>query len=255
MQTIFDAMIKDLILVGLATFANGTLIHINFGVAWNPTLAKIALISNFFLAFCLFCQVFMTVLVRYLNIFHSGLISDWNEDIVVPRSRLTIWILAAFCTSYETLENDYGQGPIYEFMIKKPEENTKQNRWVTMESLVLSVVLFVLFVHFRIEMYKRQSLPNNATHQDVANNIGIIRVSTFLALIVIGITMTWFVASVFVTDHAVHSARIHIVSSMLLYNVFPMLIIKRSPKINAFWKQKCGHQFTSLTLTTVVTCS
>ena len=97
-------------------------------------------------------------------------------------------------------------------------------------------------------------------YQEVKNNIGIIRASTLLALTVIGITMAWFVASVFVTDHAVHSARIHIVSSMLLYNVLPLMIIKRSPKINTFCKQKWGLQteetWASITsLTSVVSCS
>ena len=74
--------------------------------------------------------------------------------------------------------------------------------------------------------------------KEVQQDIGTIRASTGLLITVTSLIMSWLIASLFVSDHALHSARIHVISSSLLYNVFPLMIIFRSPKINEYCKSK-----------------
>ena len=255
MQTIFDAMIKDLILIGIITFAFSTIIHINFGsTAWNQNLAITALVLHFISAFAMFVQVFNTVLVRYLSIFHSPLLHEWNEDSVILTSRGFAAFLSCLAVTYEAVFNGYGQGPMFDHMTKQVTSSGKKPaHFLTMEILVITVFIWVIYVFLKIEKYKAmaslndldtesQSHTNNLV-AEVLDNIGTIRALTFLIGSVCGLTLIWLLTLTFVTDHALHSSRVQVISSILLYNVVPITVIKRTPSIQDYFKHHIEKMF------------
>ena len=92
-----------------------------------------------------------------MSIFHSTVISEWNEDNFVIRSRFVATLISVLSTLYETFINDYGKGPLYEFMIKSENPTAKQKSWISLQILVSTVLLFVIYVHVKIELHKRRN--------------------------------------------------------------------------------------------------
>ena len=128
------------------------------------------------------------------------------------------------------------------------------------------VLISVLFGQARIEWYKYRNRPNAntirnleeetneeaATDQEtgqaasdtkspnfdlhIGANICVLRSSTLLSICIISLIALWMFASFLVKKDDVHltRVRIHILVSCVLYNIFPLLYLKKKPDMDFF---------------------
>ena len=88
MQTLYDRMIKDLILAQIFAMVTTTASNVNFPVMQHYIAITIILV-NFLGGVTFFLQLFWTILVRYLSIFHPIVINGNDEKEVLSISRHT----------------------------------------------------------------------------------------------------------------------------------------------------------------------
>lgn len=66
MQTLFDQMVKDLLIASVMSMLGHSLVNIDYN-GLNATLATAILVNNYFWGLGLFLQFFTTMAIRYLR--------------------------------------------------------------------------------------------------------------------------------------------------------------------------------------------
>ena len=164
MHTIFDDMIQDLILGGIACGTLTDFATIGFG----PLPLSIAIFiycSQILTVQFWFMQIFSTFLIRYLYIFHFNLINMFKDEVIHLVSRTFCLLWAIYSLTYEVMsedvyQNDYVQNMAYDNKVSLEEEYHND---VTMTKIVVFLnIVFIAFVYIRIEMYKWQFLPSGS---------------------------------------------------------------------------------------------
>ena len=89
MQTLYDCMIKDLVLVSMLRFAGRAAINMVFGKV-PPWLAVCLICFRFMSGMATLVQLFLVIVVRYLSIFYSHVIMELNEIKFVKKTRIFI---------------------------------------------------------------------------------------------------------------------------------------------------------------------
>ena len=64
MQTIFDQMIKDLILTSIPTFITSWIINIHWVFAWNHLLAEFVIVMSYWASMSFFTQIMNMYFIR-----------------------------------------------------------------------------------------------------------------------------------------------------------------------------------------------
>ena len=76
MQTLLDSMIRDCILIVAPNLITSNLMFIKFKEEYSHETAMILIKTNQFAMMAWFLQVFVTVTIRYLSIFHQGILTE-----------------------------------------------------------------------------------------------------------------------------------------------------------------------------------
>ena len=228
MQTLFDRMIKDLILTSVAMMLIGTF-HSLRGIPWDPLIAKIVIVANFWATFVNCNQVFNTILIRYLSIFYAPLVYEWNEDLVINRLRIGNIALASYSTFYEVFFRGYGSGRVFGQMIGVPDSEIAP---IFSLKLIMTVdLVFLVGAQARIEWYKRQ----NRLIREIGD-IYKIRISAILVALVICLILS--ILLLFRHRSQTIQNGLSVIIGFTLYDILPVVMILKSPKIKEFLVNK-----------------
>ena len=226
MKTIFDFMIQDLIVSGLACGTFTDFASTGFGPLGPISISSAILIVMFQLlaVHYWFMQIFFTFLARYLCIFHFHLIDNVEDNLIVFFTRSTCLTWAIFSVIYETyredfLTNDYVQNMAYD----NPDSLEKEyHSSVTATKMVVILnIVFIAFVFVRIEMYKWQ-FPSSPYSKSTMR----MTLALFVILILSLIVRLFFPLSF--RDMAL---MYHLVFTFIIFVFIPGLMFFRNEKL------------------------
>ena len=224
MQTILDAMIKDLILVGHFCIFFGDCVYISCGFYPIPFyLAYFFTIAT--LIFCIYFifQFFIAFIVQYLYVFHDYILSYLTDDDWIKRTRFFCQSMSLILTSIEIWQEDHSKGMLFQGMVYgRDKENwkheVKEPRIMTFGFVIIIQTACVLLIHVRIELYKAEEMRS------------------FRLMILGGITL-FIILCIRFYSLAVDSFSIHILVSILVGIFGQGLLIDSMPGMKNFAKE------------------
>ena len=153
MQTIFDEMIKELIITTICSWIVISGIYLLIEVQLPLPLALACAYLFEFASLYWLIRVFATALIRYFCIFHSAEINDISDQVIVQATRLTCFIGALWCTICELIRLSFSTGhPIVQKLMgqQELEEKIPQMKFF----LTFINLAFIIWAYIRIEVYK-----------------------------------------------------------------------------------------------------
>ena len=163
MQTVFDDMIKDLIILRILLVISSASINLDLGLRpWNPTMAFMAVLFQHAIAFALIMQVFATVLIRHLSIFHGTMINDLSDSQIIWTSRISISATSIMVTAWEWYEENLGYGPGFQAMTNSSLKIQEAKPLLSLMILMVLTLVLNIFVQVRIEQENVKMTGSNA---------------------------------------------------------------------------------------------
>ena len=170
MQTLFDHCIKDLIVISLLS-SNFTSLAT---LGWLPVKGSVtggiaAILFQVWSATLMFGQLIVTMITRYMLIFHSVKMININDWAFVKISRLTIIVLAFLTALGQHLTSDLARSITFvELTGIQPENGIRSLNIYFVTTWIYVIILVVGFVMIRIELLKMKvfSTQNNKSNSE-----------------------------------------------------------------------------------------
>ena len=233
MQTIFDVMIKDLLLINLSVAVPTSLVNVEpLNEPWRPETAIVILLTTHTCGVALIMQAFTTVLVRYLTIFHGTWINQLREASVIWTSRMLVLVVSVVSAALEWCTEDMSLTLGYQHMTGQPVSNHHQSNSSTVSVMAL-VLIFVIFVQIKIEWWVKCKGNLHLFEELRTNRFGIIMI-----ICLSGSFMAWMFLAKDASLRFFMHVYIHFISTVLL----PLIFILRSPNIKNF----ISHVYTAV---------
>lgn len=152
MQTLQDLMIKDYMLCVIGNFIVSNLSLMKFQDEYPHYLALALVHSTHFMVIAILSQIFSTIMVRYLSVFHQTILANVGDRHVIATTR-TFLLLASFLTSFV---DSFGvDGYQYQYLTgTTPKEDPGYNHRIIKFMIVTDLILLIL-VQVKIELFKR----------------------------------------------------------------------------------------------------
>ena len=223
MKTVFDDLVQDLILAGVATSLAADLCNSGLG----PMETEVALAIFYFQylsAHYWFMQIFLTFLVRYNCIFHPVVTNAIFDRDIINATRIicSCWAIGACC--YETLNHDFTMNGYVQFMIHG-NDLISTSFLNSFKFIILLDFLFIAFAMVRIELYKWQKI----NFESMSKSTFRILFSLFIFICIL-VTLRLFLP--FPIQYS--ALLFHVIVTFLIFVVIPVLFICRSKNIINF---------------------
>ena len=237
MQTLLDSMIRDCILIVAPNLITSNLMFIKFKEEYSHETAMILIKTNQFAMMAWFLQVFVTVTIRYLSIFHQGILNEIKDSTIVVISRIIVGTSALGLT----LLDDFGiGGPQYVFLTGKSYESEKAPKARIFAALLLANLVLALFVQIRIELLNRKLKaqlpyinPNQARAKNTLKNK--FRYSAVVGIIFLLISLDYVFSLDSVNDGTLRTLRIRVIGQTLVTIVIPVIWLRKSKRFFDFF--------------------
>ena len=237
MQTLLDSMIRDCILIVAPNLITSNLVFIKFQEEYSHETAIILIKTNQFVMMAWFLQVFATVTIRYLSIFHQGILNEIKDSTIVAISRI---IVGASALGLTLLDDTGIGGPQYVFMTGKTYDSDKAPKHKLFAALLLADLILVLFVQIRIELLNRKLkvqlpyiIPNQARSRNNLKNK--FRYSAVVGIIFLLISLDYIFSLDSVNDGTLRTLRIRVIGQTLVTIVIPVIWLMKSKKFFNFF--------------------
>ena len=96
-------MLKDYIRIIIFNTISSTLVIVKFQESYHPNVALALIYCNVFAIMLLLWQIFASLLIRYLSIFHQALLHDVNDSRVKKIVRSLVFLVSFACLMSEDL--------------------------------------------------------------------------------------------------------------------------------------------------------
>ena len=154
MQTIFDEVIKELIITTNCSWIVLTGIYLLIEVRLPLPLAlACAYLYEFAILYWLI-QVFATALIRYFCIFHSAEINDISDQVIIQATRLTCFFGALWCTICELIRLSFSTGHPTAQRLMGQQVLEENNQPRIKAFLIFMNIAFIIWAYIRIKVYK-----------------------------------------------------------------------------------------------------
>ena len=224
MRTLLDQMIKDLLLtllgVGLASSIDDVL-QACFGIH-----DKILSVLRVFIALLCFGQCFITVLTKYLLIFHSSTIFEHvSDDIYILMTRLTNLLIGVLLTSYSLVTVGESEASI-------GAQNASSEG---IFGMILLDIFSVLFLQLRIEMAKlKKALPGQIGYSNGTR-------WSIIGLATAGVVFT-FLRVIPTQSTEASKLKYHVCVTVIVQNIIPAVTIMKNENIQKYLSRKVSTQ-------------
>lgn len=242
MQTPFDQMVKDLLVSSYLCSILSKAMEIEWGknslFSQYPKSALVYFYLMLIVGHAMFIQIFFTVSLRYLYIFHSTWVNEVDDGTIKTMSRGINFFASVILATFEMTVHDYSQGRIFMKMTKVPNENVKNLPASTVKTLVVLAMAMVLYMQFRIEVAKRRSKERIP---DLGYSVWTLRSMALLLTICCAMTILWLVDVISIREtKSENRLIIHSMITMIMYNLFPAIMIIRNRAMSS-WALKYFH--------------
>ena len=246
MQTILDQMVKDIIIIHGMTFISTNLALMKIVEnPYNHYVALTIMIFHCFFALAIFWQIFVTVVIRYLSVFHHNMLNSVDEISVFMTTRKFVGLVSLISTLWEVY--DYEHQFIYIFLINSDIDTEVISRFKPFLIVLIVNIITLLFVQIRIEIFKKtvdqqneSSPPVESPDEENQNCLEMafeyshntIRIVLFIIFLVLMVVLGWMLNTTGEMQEIVDDRlRIHVCMQFILTNVIPMILIKRNPNM------------------------
>ena len=156
MQTLFDHCIKDLIVISLSSTQVTSLVTLGWvPVRGNLYGGMLVMYFHMWSSILMFGQLILTMITRYLLIFHSVSMSNVNDFNFIFASRLSIFLLASLSMIGEHFTSDFWRSITLADMTRiQPEDGIKSVNIYFIKGWVFAIIFVVGYVMVRIELLK-----------------------------------------------------------------------------------------------------
>ena len=260
-QTILDILIKDTIRIAVANFTFSNLIYIKFKDNYNheETMGILTLTQSSMMAYLL--QIMVTILIRYLYIFHPGFMHDKSDKNITRATR----IFVGLGTLASPFLNDFGKGgPEYAYLMNDDKATEKDQGPARTFSLFRGVlildILLLIGTQIRIEMFKKETKPKTVTitlktnrrnrprrrknKHSVFGNKGV--AITFVLLLIFLMLVLEFVFFPSNIGSAAKALQVRVVSNIIMNIMIPLVWIRKNKKLHDFFFRAFCSQEISL---------
>ena len=126
---------------------------VKFGITYAKPLAYGIVATNYFSVTAYFWQIFVTLGIRYLSIFHSSILDNIEDQRVIQWSRSFVGMAALVSTLIENFEN----GTIFAYLTDQQEKDMKTNNVTnSLKFILVTDIITLILVQIKIEILNLQ---------------------------------------------------------------------------------------------------
>ena len=236
MQTILDHTIKDFIRISIMNLVTSWFVLVKFGITYAKPLAYGIVATNYFSVTAYFWQIFVTLAIRYLSIFHSSVLDDIEDHRVIQWSRSFVGMAALVSTLVENFQH----GTIFAFLTNQEDSDIKTKNVTNSLKFILVIdIITLILVQIKIEILNLQEEYPKDIEKVTTEKVTIrgVCLSICVAMVVL---VNWVFKRQTENEYAyLEEFRIRLFSQFICCNLIPMLLIFRHPKLLSF----CLKQF------------
>ena len=260
MQTLFDHCIKDLIVISLLATNFSSLTTLGWLPVKGSVFGGVASISfQVWSASLMFGQLIVTMITRYMLIFHSVKMINVNDWSFVLLSRLTIFLLSFLTALGENLTSDFSRSISFvELTGIQPEEGIRNLSMYFVTTWIFAIIMVVGFVMIRIELLKMKVFTpkNNKSNTegfviisesmihihenafnfrlDLGYSPNTIRVMAIL-MISMSVLLILYLTDLLIDDPYLNRILFHTFFHVILFSVLPIIIISRNENMRKYF--------------------
>ena len=156
MQTILDQVVKDGINVLICLLITNVFAFTRFTEqSYGYYLSSMIILLNAFTVFAFMIQVIITVIIRYLIVFHQNILNYFEDSKIINGVRSFVGIVGMLLTLFEVTDIEYRVN--YAILMDQDvdKEKLKQNNAVDFVIISAIGLLITAFVQIRIEFFKK----------------------------------------------------------------------------------------------------
>ena len=223
MQTLYDCLIKDLIVFSIVHLAVVTLVNMDLGGV-PPWLAVCLAGLRLWAGLALLTQLLLVTIIRYLSIFHNHVIMELNETKFVKKGRLSVGLFALACTLFELARMNAALWPMLDPLVNGEVNQEEQPvKLYTLITIVTVDIMSMVILQVRVELLNRRS-PENEPMVNGSYGMGTIRFVIFCGVLtIVGSAYRSFKSRV----------RLVLLGSMA-FNVIPCIFILRNENMTQY---------------------
>ena len=238
MQTPFDQMVKDLLVLAYLGSVQSCILYMKLSIFVKyPPAALFYLYFSNIAGQSLFIQIFLTVFMRYLYIFHSWWINDVNDMTIIKVARSINMSVSIFLATLEMNLFDHRSGEIFQMMTEIPNESPVNFQAPTIKITVMMMLAMILFVQIRIEVARRNTQEKMP---DFGYSSWTLRFLVFLLASSGALVILWFAVEVTVIKRNYGKGEIRMIINatvtILMNNLLPSVMILRNHSMTS-WTQ------------------
>ena len=225
MQTVYDKIIKDLLVVSTLAFIGAILPTLVYGIT-PPWLASCLVCFNFLTVMAILVHFFLVMVVRYMSIFHGHIMMEMNEATLIPKTRGLLFLVIAALFTFDVISSDSTYGPLYNFLVNGEYENTdKPYKPYLFKVMVAIDLIFIVVLQVKVEQDSYRLSETTVYDKSTVRTVICIVGGLFLVILFI---LPWNYS---------HGSRVRmntVITTSLVFNVIPMVFIIRNENMKKF---------------------
>ena len=249
MQTIFDQMIKDKIylsimnclcnffMVDVILFFMKDVIPLNHIVAHFLTFILVTL------ALAELWQISMILIIRYVYVFYSYLLSNVDENFIKKATRVLVGFLALMSTLMTNLQNSHTYCIL-------TDQSVKDN---SNPAMIVKIICFIILIvtQYKIEMFSKYVASKRKFYQieeggaapspdDQERNCKYNKINIRIILVILCVLflVTYFLYYENTEDLYIQRLKIIVVIVLINFNIIPMLYIATNENMYCLFKNQ-----------------
>lgn len=232
MQTHFDAMLKDYMVISIAATVIGDLQNLGHGqFNRHPELVVVLIICHLAVGLGYLLQALATVSTRYILIFHPTWMDQVNERTYINGIRIAILLLSVLLTTFEYFASDIAKLDAYHRLTGICNDGSAPHSalWSVKVVVIIGVVsMFMMFL--KIEVWKRQARVN-VRLEGLEYSSATLRAMGLVILL--GGSSTFLYVSLAKKERLV-SLTFHTIFIILIMNLLPAVMILRNHNMSTY---------------------
>ena len=257
-------MLKDYIRIIIFNTVSSSLVIIKFHETYHPNIAIALIYCNVFAIMLLLWQIFASLLIRYISIFHQSFLHDINDFRIRKIVRSLVFLISFTCLINEDLGKynsvrwkkllhfsifNLGEGGvIFAHLTNTKVDMEHPKKFNIFLAIIVLDLLTLIFVQVKIELYERgldaAQLPFQS-QEDLQGNQDRRKVVTFRMIFVSLLlfffnAMEWVVEAGWNNEEDIFESELRhrIISASIFMLGVPLILIVRNENMYMFCKKQ-----------------
>ena len=243
MQTLFDQTLMDFIVAGLICKTVVSITNLGWGpLENNHYLGLTYIYANIFFSTLFFYEIIVTLLTRYMLIFHSVLMSNvidhWFQNVL----RSLGLLLSILTTIGEDLTSEFDRSKTFTKLTGiQHKEGIKNLDLSFIKTWICLVMIVVIFVMLRIELLKSNYCKSEKLNTHKSADMGYSQ-NTLRVMLVIFLTIcvlnVLYVCDILIDDPYLNRIIFHTILTFCIFVVLPTLMVVRNDNLFHFFRAR-----------------